>query len=163
MVALHAPRPFLYCHSNTPEKACYFKMAKQAEQAFSWTDSEIELLLEAVKVFASNCLFNGTDWEGVKSKYGKIREIFVERYPKLNEGEQPDPDYPNSTSLEKITKERIAAKLKTVRKNFKKAVDSGKRSGGGRVVMTYYDLCHDIWAGSPSTNSVPGKQFTTFY
>ena len=137
-------------------------MAKSAE-TFSWTDPEIELLLEAVKVFASNCMFNGTDWESVKSKYDKIREILVERYPKIKEGERSNPDYPNSKSLERITKDRIAAKLKAVRKNFKKAVDSGKRSGGGRVVMTYYDLCHDIWAGSPSTNSVAGKQFAMKY
>lgn len=68
-------------------------MTKSTE-TFSWTDPEIELLLEAVKVFASNCMFNGTDWEGVKSKYNKIREIFVECYP----------NYPNSKCLEKITK-----------------------------------------------------------
>ena len=136
-----------------------FKMAKSAE-TFSWTDPEIELLLEAVKVFASNCMFNGTDWESVNSKYDKIREILVERYPKFKEGERSNPDYPNSKSLQRITKERIAAKLKTVQKNFKKAVDSGKRSGRGRVVVTYYDLCHDIWAGSTSTNSIAGKQFT---
>ena len=49
-------------------------MAKSAE-TFSWTDPEIELPLEAVKVFASNCMFNGTDWESGKSKYEKIREI----------------------------------------------------------------------------------------
>lgn len=132
---------------------------KKKGESFLWTEAEIELLLESVKVFASNCLFNGTDWEGVKSKYDKIREIFVERYPKVKDGEteeEPNSDYPKSKSLELLTKERIAAKLKTVRGNFKKAVDSGRRSGGGRVVMTYYDLYHDIWAGAPSTKSIDG-------
>ena len=74
-------------------------------------------------------MFNGTDWESVKSKYDKIREILVERYPKIKEGEQSNPDYPNSKSLERITKDRIAARLKAVRKNFKKAVDSGNKAG----------------------------------
>ena len=45
---------------------------------FIWTDAEIELLLEAVKVFAATCLFElGNDWEGVKVKYDKIKEIFI--------------------------------------------------------------------------------------
>ena len=68
----------------------------------------------------------------------------------------PDEEYPRSNKLEDITKERISSKLKAIRKNYKKAVDCGKRSGGGRVVMTFYDLCHDIWAGAPSTNSIEG-------
>ena len=66
----------------------------------------------------------------------------------------PDEEYPRSNKLEEITKERISAKMKTIRKNYKKAVDCGKRSGGGRVVMAFYDLCNDIWAGAPSTNSI---------
>ena len=102
---------------------------KQKEPNFTWTDSEIELLLEAVKVFASESLYNGIDWEGVKSKYEKISKIFVERYPKIKDGDVPDEEYPRSNKLEEITKERISAKLKTIRKNYKKknAVDCGKR------------------------------------
>ena len=61
---------------------------------------------------------------------------------------------PRSNKL--ITKERISAKMKAIRKNYKKAVDIGKRNGGGRVVMTFYDLCHDICAGAPSTTSIEG-------
>ncbi|CAB3978953.1 Hypothetical predicted protein [Paramuricea clavata] len=82
-------------------------VSKKKAESFLWTDAEIELLLASVKVFASNCLFNGMDWEGVKSKYEKIREIFVERYPKTNDGkieEKPNSDYPKSKSLENITK-----------------------------------------------------------
>ena len=129
---------------------------QQKEPNFTWTDSEIELLLESVKVFASESLYNGIDWEGVKSKYEKISEIFVERYPKIKDGDVPDEEYPRSNKLEEITKERISAKLKAIRKNCKKAVDCGKRSGGGRVVMTFCDLCHEIWAGAPLTKSIEG-------
>ena len=30
----------------------------------------------------------------------------------------------------------------------------GKRSGGGRIIVTFYDLCQDIRAGSPATTSL---------
>eukprot|EP00112_Aurelia_sp_Birch-Aquarium-sp1_P018810 Seg4545.3 transcript_id=Seg4545.3/GoldUCD/mRNA.D3Y31 product="hypothetical protein" protein_id=Seg4545.3/GoldUCD/D3Y31 len=130
---------------------------KVKEDAFIWTDNEVELLLECVKVFASDCLFEGKDWEGIKSKYDKIRGLFRERYPKVNNNEcEIDEEFPKSLPLDTITKERIAAKVKNLRKNYKKAVDLGKRSGGGRIVMTYYDLCNDIWAGAPATRSIEG-------
>ena len=80
----------------------------------------MELLLESVKVFASSCLFEGKDWEGVKSKYEKIRCIFVERYPKTEPGVVQMEEYPKSLCLDTVTKDRISAKLKCVRKNYKK-------------------------------------------
>lgn len=130
---------------------------KAKEVTFIWTDAEIELLLEAVKVFSATCLFEGKDWEGVKAKYDKVKEIFVERYPKVEAGEEPTEDFPKARCLERVSKDRIAAKLKSIRKSYKKAVDLGKRSGGGRVVMTFYGLCNDIWAGAPSTTSIQGN------
>ena len=33
-------------------------------------------------------------------------------------------------------------------------MDSGRRSGGGRIVAQFYDLCSQIWGGSPATESV---------
>ena len=52
---------------------------KAKEVTFSWTDAEIELLLEAVKVFAATCLFEGKDWEGVKAKYDKTRNTCTQQ------------------------------------------------------------------------------------
>ena len=52
---------------------------------FVWTDGEIKLLLECVKAFASVCLYESKDLEGIKSKYDEIRVIFVERYPKADD------------------------------------------------------------------------------
>ena len=49
-------------------------------------------------------------------------------------------EFPKSLSLEAFTKERICIKVKTVRQNFKKAVDKGKSNGGGQDVMTFYHL-----------------------
>ena len=68
-----------------------------------------------------------------------------------------DEDFPKCSSLYSFTKERIAAKVKNIRKNFKKAVDMGRRSGGEKIVMSYYSLCCDIWAGAPATKSIEGE------
>ena len=62
------------------------EQSKSQKEVFTWTDSEIELLLEAVKVFSTNCSFEGKDWGSVKSKYDKIRQLFTERYPSSPEG-----------------------------------------------------------------------------
>ena len=70
------------------------KNCEQKKEAVVWTCSEVELLLESVKAYASECLFGGKDWEGVKSKYEKIKDTFVERYPKVKDGEEVDEDYP---------------------------------------------------------------------
>ena len=75
---------------------------------------------------------------------------------KIKDGDVLDDEYPRLSKLEEITKERISAKLKIIRKNYKNAVDCGKRGGCGRVVMTFYNLCHDIWAGAPSTKRIEG-------
>ena len=56
--------------------------------------------------------------------------------------------FPNKST---ITKERITAK--SIRTGFKKAADAGRKSGGGRVVFMFYDLCENIWGGSPAVTS----------
>ena len=47
---------------------------------------------------------------------------------------------PHNLSL--FTRERIASKIKDIRKRYKKAVDSGKKSGGGGTAATFYDVCN---------------------
>ena len=54
-----------------------------------------------------------------------------------------------------MTVKRIGGKLKTIRTNFKKDVDTNKRSGRGRVVLlTFYGLCKKLWSGSPAVTSI---------
>ena len=96
--------------------------AKGKEDEFVWTDNEVELLLECVKLFESDSLFEGKDWEGIKSKYDRIRGLFTERYQKVNNECDIDEEFPKSLTLDTITKERIAAKVKNLRKNYKKEV-----------------------------------------
>ena len=58
-------------------------------------------------------------------------------------------DYPDTK--EHVTKNILSAKLKAIRIKYRGAVDRGRRSGHGRVVMLYYELCEKIWGGSPAT------------
>ena len=39
---------------------------------------------------------------------------------------------------------------------YKAALDSGRRSGGERVVATFFDMCSNIWTGSPSVQCIDG-------
>lgn len=61
-------------------------------------------------------------------------------------------DYPHTK--EELTKKILSAKLKAIRGKFREAVDSGRRSGHGRVVLLYYELCEKIWGGSPATQQL---------
>ena len=47
-------------------------------------------------------------------------------------------------------------RVKAIRNKFREAVDSSCRSGHGRVVMLYYELCEKIWGGGlENTEIVP--------
>ena len=35
-------------------------------------------------------------------------------------------------------------------------MDSGRRSGHGRVVLLYYELCEQVWGGNPATEQIEG-------
>lgn len=115
------------------------------EENLSWTDDEVELLLAVVRAYSSQKDYEGLEWESVKSKYEDIRKDFITLY-KQRDG------LPHNLSL--FTRERIASKIKDIRKKYKKAVDSGKKSGGGRTVATFYDACNEIWGGCPATTSL---------
>ena len=61
-------------------------------------------------------------WESKRTKYEQIKSKFCEQYPKVE-----DEKFPRSNDLDSITKERVSAKLKSIRTNFRKAVDTGKK------------------------------------
>ncbi|XP_060772569.1 uncharacterized protein LOC132883229 isoform X2 [Neoarius graeffei] len=44
--------------------------------------------------------------------------------------------------------------MKAIRGKYKNAIDTGRRSGHGRVVFLYLELCEEIWGGSPSTTTL---------
>ena len=42
---------------------------KKDDPTFSWTDKEVELLLESIKIFKVNMEAEGVDWESLRTKY----------------------------------------------------------------------------------------------
>ena len=54
-----------------------------------------------------------------------------------------------------ITKEKIIPKMKLIKTQYRKAVDTGRRSEGSRIVQAMYKECTEIWAGSPAVESLP--------
>ena len=48
------------------------------------------------------------------------------------------------------TKGKISAKSKKMKNSFRKALDFGKKSGGGRIVSFLFAESYEIWMGSPA-------------
>ena len=67
----------------------------------------------------------------------------------MNAAKDLNKDYPHKKS--EITKQVLTTKLKAIRIKFR---DSGRKSGHGRVVFLYFDLCEHIWGCSPSTEQI---------
>ena len=116
---------------------------------FNWTDDEIQLLLEVGFDFKAENDYDWVNWESKLTKYEQIKSKFCEQYPEVE-----DEIFPRSNDLDSITKERVPAKLNSIRTNFKKTVDTGKRSGRGRIIFMFCKLCERIWGGCPASNSI---------
>ena len=124
-----------------------------SKRDFVWTDDEVELLLTVTHQYKVQKLMETVDWESIKFKYDDILTKLREELPATEEeAKSLQKDYPHTK--EKITKAILTTKLKSVRIKFRQAVDSGRRSGHGRVVLLYYELCEKIWGGSPATQQI---------
>jgi hypothetical protein len=88
----------------------------QGSENLTWTDEEVELLLGDVRTYASQKDFDGIEWESVKNKYEDIRQQFIDVYKQS--------DCKHDATL--FTREKIAIKIKDLRKKYKKAVDTGR-------------------------------------
>ena len=127
-------------------------MAAAADKNFMWSDEEINLLLHVVIDYTAGKAGEGVDWESVRSKYEDVTKMFLEKYP----GDDKE-KFPRRTEASRsFNKDRIQNKLKRIKLNFRKAVDKGRRSGGGRVVTTFYEECCEIWSGAPAVESITG-------
>ena len=116
---------------------------------FNWTNYEIQVLLEACFNFKAESDYEGVNWETTRTKYEQIKSKFCEQYPEV-----ADEKFLPSIDLDSITKERVSAILKSIRTHFKKDVDTGKRSAGGRIILTFYGLCERIRGVCPAVNSI---------
>ncbi|XP_070399461.1 uncharacterized protein [Nothobranchius furzeri] len=118
-----------------------------APNSFVWTDKEVELLLNVVLEYKVNNTQEGIDWESCQSKYADIMTLFLEQYPT-----ETSTDFPHGEGG--LTRASLTTKIKAIRTKYRLAVDSGRRSGFGRVVLLYFDLCEQIWGGSPATTTM---------
>jgi hypothetical protein len=121
---------------------------------FSWTDDEAELLLNIALEYKTEKMSESLDWESIRNKYGDIRDRIAEYLTRIADGEITGygKDFPHRP--EEITKAIVTSKLKGIKAKYRQAVDSGRKSGHGRVVMLYFDLCQEIWGGSPATEQI---------
>lgn len=124
------------------------KTWNMAPGSFVWTDKESELLLNAVLEYKVNKTQESIDWESCQSKYVDILTLFFEQYPAEISNEFPH-------VREDITWAILTTKIKAIRSKYRQAVDTGRRSGYGRVVLLYFELCEQIWGGSPATTTMP--------
>ncbi|MCP4485444.1 MAG: hypothetical protein GY823_12930 [Flavobacteriaceae bacterium] len=139
------------------------KSADKNEKNFFWTDEETALLLRILIDYKASKALSGLDWETIKNRYDEITDRFRLQYPKPESGSDPDEypnmqnilqsEYPNMQSV--FNKDCVNRKLKRVKMLFRKAIDSGRRSSGGRVVMTLYDEYYEVWSGWPAVESIP--------
>ena len=54
-----------------------FSKLKEQEKDFTWTDDEIQLLLEVVVSFKSTCDYKDVCLESIRTKNDQIRDIVV--------------------------------------------------------------------------------------
>jgi hypothetical protein len=126
--------------------ACSSNQQKDKE-TFTWSDDECQLLLSVTHEYKVKNLASGNDWEKVKNKYVDILKLYCQEMPE--EPAEMGKDFPHKP--EEITLKRLNDKLKAIRNKYRQAIDAKKRSGFGRVVMLFFELCEKIWGGSPAT------------
>ncbi len=129
--------------------------SKKPGKEYKWTDDEAELLLSVANDYKVTKAAESVDWESVKNKYGNILVLMQAELPcTIEDARRINKDYTHTRG--DITKQIITTKLKAVRSKFRQAVDSGRRSGHGRVVLLYFELCKSIWGVSPATEKIEG-------
>ena len=149
------------CHPKTTRKRLLpsrpsllrrrLPLVPKKKKEYVWSDDEVELLLNVTLYYKVAQAAESVDWESVKFKYKDIMQLYVDALP-TDDSQVFDKNYPHKK--EQVELKAITSKLKAIRLKFRHAVDSGRRSGHGRVVMIYYELCESVWGGSPATTQI---------
>ena len=96
-----------------------------------------------------NTIAKSIDWESCVDKYGEILEAYSAHYPSPEDAAAIGKDFPHKK--DELTRYVLTSKLKAIRSKYRQAIDNGRRSGHGRVVMIFYEHCSEIWGSSPAT------------
>jgi hypothetical protein len=144
--------PSDHAQSILPESAGGIKMSPKKrkvddaetdhEKYFTWTDEEQSMLLHVTASYKTDKATEGVDWESIRTRYEDLKKLYIERYPTNPENTEEFPNNKDPAGV--FTKERITTKLNRIKLGYKKAIDSGRRSGGGRVVALLFDECSEI-------------------
>ena len=146
--------------ANSGQKQSQSKnKSKSKGDTFIWTDDEVELLLKVTTEYKVSKAAENVDWESVQSKYSDILDLFRNQYPTNTDAAAMGKDY--SHNSDEVTKAALTSKRKAIRAKFRQAIDSGRKSGHGRVVLLYFELCQEIWGGSPAISAMPSGIETT--
>ena len=106
----------------------------------------MELLLKVTHEYKVKKTGENVDWESIRSKYPGISEQLKRQLPSdSEEASEMGKDFPHKK--EEITKQAVTTKLKAVQLKYRQAVDSGQKSGHGRVVLLYFEWCERILGG----------------
>ena len=144
------------------------------QKKWKWTDAMVKDLLTFIKEFKSKKEFDGLDFEGdLVVFYGEIRKIMsinfddsdfglvtVSECPKPLQG-MSDKELKEFNVMVKLEKsaikkryDRVKEKVKALRQDYRTAVNTGTRSGSGKIVRDNWDDLTEISAGSPATESI---------
>jgi hypothetical protein len=67
-------------------------------------------------------------------------------------------EFNNGVKAEKSTikkgYDRVKEKIKSLRQDYRNAVNTGERSGSGRMIRDNWEDLMEIWAGSPATKAI---------
>jgi len=107
--------------------------------------------------------------------YSSIRKTMAEKFSSFDFGSPDMPPTSGDTSMmskeelliykrniENLAKQkkerytRIKNKIKELRRGYKNAIDSGTRSGSGRLIHENFDSLQEIWGGSPAVTAMAG-------
>ena len=148
------------------------QMETAKTKRWTWTDDMIEVLLHNISAYKSTKEYEGIDFESdLVQYYGDIRKMMAETHPEedfgLAEVMVQNTDTMTKSELlmykrkierlEKLRKEgykRIKNKIKELRRGYKKAIDSGTRSGSGRLIQENFEILKEIWSGCPAVTSL---------
>ena len=136
------------------QKKCNDKV-KRGKENFVWTDTEVELLLSITQEYKTRKTNEGVYWDSCKNKYSELNKMFVEKLMLIDQTKAKD-DYPHEVIEFVKNPARLSRKIKQLRNKFATAVRAGKRSGGGRQVFKFYELCQDVFGGNAAAEQIPG-------
>ncbi|KAK2564276.1 hypothetical protein P5673_012531 [Acropora cervicornis] len=109
--------------------------------SFIWTDDEVELLLKVTMEYKTSNAMENVARESTRTMYNDILKHFNEQYPSSENALSVGKDYPHKRG--DLSKSVLMSKLKMIKKTVREAVDSGRKSRHGRVVLLYNDLCEE--------------------